>query len=119
MAARELRVVHLASYATAYSGSFIPMLEAARTGIESRGWTYEAVFPPGVERFGWYENMQAAGVGVRTSPEIGKRGAAGWLRDLLGERRGPTLLHTHFSAWDVPADKAANHRLDATAIWPV
>jgi glycosyltransferase involved in cell wall biosynthesis len=117
MAAGNLRVVHLASYATAYSGSFIPMLEAARTGIESRGWTYEAVFPPGVERFGWYENMQAAGVRVRTSPEIGKRGAAGWTRDLLGERPGPTLLHTHFSAWDVPAAIAACPRRDTKVIW--
>lgn len=117
MAAGNLRVVHLASYATAYSGSFIPMLEAARTGIESRGWTYEAVFPPGVERFGWYEKMQAAGVGVRTSPEIGKRGAAGWIRDMLDERSGPTLLHTHFSAWDVPAAVAACPRRDAKVIW--
>ena len=117
MAVADLRVVHLASYASAYSGSFIPMLEAARTGIESRGWTYEAVFPSGVERFGWYENMQAAGVGVRTWPGLGKRGGAGWMRDLLGERRGSTLLHTHFSACDVPAAIAACPRRDAKVIW--
>ena len=118
MAVADLRVVHLASYASAYSGSFIPMLEAARTGIESRGWTYEAVFPPGVERFVWYEKMQNAGVDVRTWPGLGKRGGdARWIRDLLGERPGSTLLHTHFSAWDVPAAIAACPRRDAKVIW--
>ncbi len=115
--AEELRVVHMAGYASAYSGSFIPMLEAARTGVESRGWTYEAVFPPGVEGYGWYDGLQTAGVGVRVSPELGKRGAAAWIRELLDERQVPTLLHTHFSAWDVPAALAARWHPDASVIW--
>ena len=115
--AGELRVVHMAAYASAYSGSFIPMLEAARTGIESRGWTYEAVFPPGVERYAWYDGLRAAGVDVRTSPRVRRSAAAAWIRELLGERPGPTLLHTHFSAWDVPAAMAARGRPDTMVIW--
>ena len=115
--AGELRVVHMAGYAAAYSGSFIPMLEAARSGIESRGWTYEAMFPPGVERYEWYESMRAAGVVARASPQLGKRGAAVRIRELLDEQPVPTLLHTHFSAWDVPAALAALPRRDAMVIW--
>jgi glycosyltransferase involved in cell wall biosynthesis len=115
--ARGLRIVHMAAYASPYSGSFIPMLEAARTGIELRGWTYEAVFLPGAERNTWYDGLRAAGVGVRASPRLERRGAAAWIRGLLDERTGPTVLHTHFSTWDVPAALAAVRHRDAMVVW--
>ncbi len=111
------RILHMAAYGGAYSGSFIPMLEAARVAIESRGWTYEAVFTPGVERHRWYWELRDRGVRVRVAPRLTRRGAPAWTRAVLSEHSGPTLLHTHFSAWDVPASIAAARRDDAAVIW--
>lgn len=111
------RIVHMAAYGGAYPGSFIPMLEAARIAVESRGWTYEAVFTPGVERHRWYLELRDHGVRVWVAPRLTRRRAAAWTRALLSEHSGPTLLHTHFSAWDVPASTAAGRRDGAAVIW--
>ena len=112
-----IRVVHMAAYGGAYSGSFIPMLEAARAGVESRGWRYEVVFTQGAERHAWYHELRDRGVAVRVAPRLTRRTATGWTRSLLSEHAGPTLLHTHFSAWDVPASVAAARQEGSVVIW--
>jgi glycosyltransferase involved in cell wall biosynthesis len=113
------RVVHLADYGGPYPGSFVPMLEAARSAVEASGagWSFEAVFTPGVERWPWYSELQASGARTRVAPAMGSRAAVPWLRSLLAETPGQTLLHTHFSAWDLPAGAAVLARRDAKLIW--
>ena len=37
--------------------------------------------------------------------------------DCLARRPAPTILHTHFSAWDLPAVFAAADRRDAGVVW--
>lgn len=113
------RVVHLADYGGPYPGSFIPMLLAARTAIEARGWTFEAVFTPGVERWPWYAALQADGVRTRVAPPLGVRAAAGWLGELLEESPEPTLLHTHFSRWDIPATVAGRRHAGTHVVWHI
>jgi len=112
-----MRVVHLADYGGPYPGSFIPMLMAARDACEARGWSFEAVFTPGVERWPWYAALQADGVRARVAPSLGTRGAIGLLGALLEESRQPTLLHTHFSRWDVPAAAVGRKRADTRVVW--
>jgi glycosyltransferase involved in cell wall biosynthesis len=112
-----MRVVHLAAYGGPYSGSFIPMLAAAREGVERRGWSFEAVFTPGVERWPWYAGLRSNGVRARVAPVLDARRAVPWVRTLLEEDPAPTLLHTHFSRWDVPAALAARVRPSTHVVW--
>jgi glycosyltransferase involved in cell wall biosynthesis len=93
------------------------MLMASRAAVEQRGWSFEVVFSPGVDRWPWYAALQAQGVRARVAPPLGNRRAVGWLRRLLDEEPSPTLLHTHFSAWDVPAAVAGGLRPDTQVVW--
>jgi glycosyltransferase involved in cell wall biosynthesis len=114
-----VRVVHLAAYGGPYGGSFVPMLAAAREGVERRGWSFEAVFTPGVERWSWYEALRSQGVRARVAPALDTRRAVAWVRTLLQEDPTQTLLHTHFSRWDVPAALAARGRPGTHVVWHV
>lgn len=107
----------MAAYGGSYPGSFIPMLEAARVAVEARGWSYEAVFSDGVERHQWHSEMRARGVRTRVAPQMGVRAKTAWVRRLLDEDAGPTMLHTHFSWWDIPVALAAGPRGEAAVIW--
>jgi glycosyltransferase involved in cell wall biosynthesis len=109
--------VHLTPYAAPHSGSFIPMLEAARGATESQGWSFEAVFPRGAEQHDWYRQLSRAGMGTRLAPWLNPIRAAAWIGESLAGRRGRVLLHTHFSSWDVAAALAGLRRPETTVVW--
>jgi len=113
----HMRVVHLAAYGGPYPGSFIPMLTSARRAVEDRGWSFEAAFTPGVDRWAWYEELRSQGVHMRVAPLLDTRAAIAWVRALLDEDPRPTLLHTHFTAWDVAAAVAGARRRGTHVIW--
>jgi len=117
MGEEQLRVVHLAAYGGAYTGSFIPMMQAARRAVESRGWAFETVFSSGAERYPWHGALRESGFPTRVAPALGRGAAVPWTRELLDERQGPTLLHTHFSQWDVPAVLAGRRHRDTAVVW--
>jgi glycosyltransferase involved in cell wall biosynthesis len=54
-------------------------------------------------QMGWYREMRAAGAAIRTIPyDGGIRDLARHLRDLILEFR-PSVVHTHFTRYDIPA----------------
>jgi glycosyltransferase involved in cell wall biosynthesis len=103
MPSGEIRVVQLCDFAAPYPASFVPGLEAIRERTEARGWQFEAVFAPGAEERAWYHEVREAGMCARISPELPRRKRPRWVAELLAEQSGPTILHTHFARWDVPA----------------
>jgi glycosyltransferase involved in cell wall biosynthesis len=131
------RLIHLADYGGSYSGSFIPMLaRVARTSME-RGWSVELVFAEDAEGRGWLRSLKQAGVPYRFI-DVGSRARAGrwaaWfveeltagrrqtpltreIRALLDESSAPTIVHTHFSSFDVPAAHAARNVSNAVVVW--
>ncbi len=113
----ELRVVHLAAYGGAYPGSFIPLLRASRHACEAQGWRFEVVFTPGVQARPWYGDLVRDGVTAHVAPELGGGRATHWLHTLLGRDRGPTLLHTHFSFWDLPSALLGALRPRTRVVW--
>ena len=91
-----MRLIHLAGYGGSYPGSFIPMLRAVMGAAARRAWECEAVFTP-----------------------ISRRELTGWVADMLAEREGPAVLHTHFTHFDVAAAMAGARRDDTAVIWHV
>lgn len=117
VAKQDARVVQMAGYGGPYPGTFIPMVEATRDVVESRGWSFEAVFTSGVENYDWYAELRTSGVQTLVPPDMGMRHRTAWVLRLLRERSVPTVLHTVFSWWDIPAALAALGRERAAVVW--
>jgi L-malate glycosyltransferase len=114
-----IRLIHLANYPNPHGGSFIPLLLAVFDQARARGWTTDACFIAGIEDAEWVAELEGRGVSVHIiSPgsrvELTRRVAA-----VLGESELPTVLHTHFTAFDVPAAVAARRRGDCALLWHI
>jgi glycosyltransferase involved in cell wall biosynthesis len=131
------RLVHLADYGGIYRGSFIPMLLAISSAAQNRGWSVELVFSEVSQGRSWLADIERAGIPYRFL-EVGSRTGLGrwasWMAAeatwgqwrgrmmkavaaLAAESRSPTILHTHFSAFDVAAAHAARKEPRACVIW--
>jgi glycosyltransferase involved in cell wall biosynthesis len=111
------RLIQMAEYGEQRPGSFIPMLAAIFAAARERGWRTDAVLPATVEGAPWVEELRAVGAEVHFCPVKGRRARSRWLRSRFGAEPGPTLVHTHFTTWDVPAIAAFGARRDAAIIW--
>jgi glycosyltransferase involved in cell wall biosynthesis len=116
-----MRVILLARFASSYPGSFVAMVRAVAAECERRGWEFEAVFDAAARDRAWYADLGQE-MRVRTGPPGAGRGAlAAFVRSLVdereGDRAGPTILHTHFTGFDVAAALAARGRDDVRVIW--
>ena len=106
-----MRLIHLAGYGGPYPGSFIPMLRAVMGAAARRGWDCEAVFTPTSRDRAWLGEFEQDSIPYRFSPEsASRRELTGWVADLLAERDGPAVLHTHFTRFDVAAALAGEKR---------
>ena len=112
-----MRVVHLSAYGGPYPGSFVPMLRAVNDAAAKRDWPFLAVFTPEAALHPWYSELVADGVAVRVAPDGSRRQLASWTRRLVTERHESTVLHSHFTTFDLPAVAAARHREGTLAMW--
>jgi glycosyltransferase involved in cell wall biosynthesis len=112
-----MRVINLARFAGPYAGSFVAMLRALAAECERRGWSFEAVLSPEARERDWYPAL-AEEIRLRTGPEgAGRVALTGWIRSLIEEEAGPTVLHTHFTGFDIAAAAAARGREDVHVVW--
>ncbi len=115
-----LRLVHLAGYGGPYPGSFIPMLRAVMGAAKRRGWECETVFTPVSRERAWLAELEQDGIPYRFSAEgASRRELTAWVADLLAEQDGPTVLHTHFTAFDVAAAVAGAKRDRTAVLWHI
>ncbi len=115
-----MRLVHLAGYGGPYPGSFIPMLRAVMGAARERGWECEVVFTPVSQERAWLAELAQDSIPYRFAPAgASRRELTGWVAELLAERGGPAVLHTHFTHFDVAAAMAAARRRDTRVIWHV
>jgi glycosyltransferase involved in cell wall biosynthesis len=113
-----MRIVHLAAYGGSYPGSFVPMLRAVDAGARARGWSFEAVFTADAAKHPWYADLAADGVTARVAPPLSRRALSAWVEDLAAERPATsTVLHAHFTTFDLPVVAGARARADAIAVW--
>jgi glycosyltransferase involved in cell wall biosynthesis len=91
-----VRLIHVADYVPAYSGSFVPMVREALVRARTRGWEATAVFPEAASDHDWARAL-AEEVEVAFVPPSRAAIAA------LLEAADTTILHTHFTRYDLPA----------------
>jgi len=113
-----MRVIHLAGYSAPYPGSFIPMLRAVADAVTRRGWSFEACFPPAAASRQWYADLASDGCLLHSSPGGDRRSLTTWLDNILADQaEQPTLLHTHFTTFDLPASAVALRNPRVRVFW--
>ena len=113
------RLIQVAEYARSRGGSFVPMLLDTLESARTRGWRIGAVFPEEAREAPWIEDFTEIGAAPRFAAAEARSGRARWLEAELRDEPGPTILHTHFTGWDVPAALAARRLDSAAVIWHV
>lgn len=109
------RLVHIAEFDRPHPGSFVPLLAGVLRSAAESGWRTEAILPEPAGRTDWADEIREV-ADLRLAPEsaLRSRGArAAWLRGELARDRSPTVVHTHFTRWDVPALLAVRGRTRA------
>jgi glycosyltransferase involved in cell wall biosynthesis len=109
-----MHIVQLAGYGGPYAGAFVPMLTAVAAEGRARGHTIEAVFTPVARERPWLAELEAAGLPVSFADGYERAD----LRRAIPATEGPALLHSHFTAFDVPALRVARTGGQAV-IWHV
>jgi glycosyltransferase involved in cell wall biosynthesis len=111
--------VHLAGYGGPYAGSFVPMLRGVMRAARDRGWSCEAVFGPVARDRVWLDELRDDGIPFRFAPSNSRADVSGLVRSMLAENDEPTLLHTHFTSFDIPAAMAAARHGATKVFWHV
>jgi glycosyltransferase involved in cell wall biosynthesis len=114
-----MRLVHLAGYGGPYAGSFVPMLRGVMRAARDRGWSCEAVFGPVASNRVWLDELRHDGIPFRIAPSGSRADIYGLVRSLLAESDEPTILHTHFTSFDVAAATAAGRHGATRVFWHV
>jgi len=93
------------------------MLQSIATAVKDRGWAFAAVFPADAQRHQWFEEMRATGVELHVVSDSRPRSLVSWLTQELGDRDERTLLHTHFSTFDIASVVAARIHRSTPVVW--
>jgi glycosyltransferase involved in cell wall biosynthesis len=112
-------LIELAPFGQSAPGSFVSALVALGTEARNRGWECEVVIPEAARERSWSGRLDAAGMTVHFSLPPTRRERTGWLRELVADRAGTTILHSHFTSWDVPVAVVAAPHEGLHAWWHV
>jgi glycosyltransferase involved in cell wall biosynthesis len=114
----RVRVLQLAAHDVPRPGSFVPMVAGVLKAVARQGWSPEIVVPEEAREFEWPRELAAAGVAVHYAPMRPRRTAAAALRSLILADERETILHTHFTSFDLPAVVARASRPERThVVW--
>jgi len=112
-----MRVIQAADYGPPFPGSFVPMLRAVMRETRSRGWEPLAVLPERARDHDWVAGLRDEGFRVEIAPGGGRADLHPFLEGIVAEDDGPTVVHSHFTAFDLAAAAAVRRRPAATAYW--
>jgi glycosyltransferase involved in cell wall biosynthesis len=93
------------------------MIRAAVAQASRRGWECLAVFPAPARSGQWVGALEQDGVALHFAAAGSRRTHAAWLGGLLRDRAMPTILHSHFTQFDVSSVIAARRGGRAAVLW--
>jgi glycosyltransferase involved in cell wall biosynthesis len=113
------RVIHCAPYGNLHAGSFIPTLAGAARAARERGYETTLCLPELARGRAWLDEVSDV-ADVRFLRSQGTRAVLPQLVKLAHEAAGrPTILHTHFGAYDVAAALLGSWRRRTAVVWHV
>jgi glycosyltransferase involved in cell wall biosynthesis len=114
-----MRIVHLADYGGPYAGSFVPMLRAAVVEAAERGHASHVVFTPVAIDRPWLSELASTPAVVGFARSTSGRDLRAAVRERLPSDGEAVILHSSFTAFDMPAIRVARRRPRAHVIWHV
>lgn len=114
------RLIELVDFDRAEGGSFSLMLGAVLQAARGRGWAVDLCVFDADHARPWLPEIEAAGVEVHEVPKRMRprhRAQSAWIGGLLEASPEPTVLHTHFTSWDVGAALASRARSTPTGVF--
>jgi glycosyltransferase involved in cell wall biosynthesis len=112
------RLIELAEFTPVHAGSFVPFFASVLSESAGRGWDTQVVLPEAARDRGWISELEAGGAQLHFHSGS-RRDNAAWLSSLLEGGDGPTLLHTHFTTYDLAAVAAARGREATSVYWHI
>lgn len=116
------RLIQLADFRRPEAGSFIPLLRATSAAALERGWTSEVAFFDEVAGHDWLTPFRSSGTQVHLAPASMRRSdrrLRTWLRAIVPSSGEPTVLHTHFTGFDVAAALVARRDPAIRLVWHI
>jgi glycosyltransferase involved in cell wall biosynthesis len=113
------RLIELAPFDREEGGSFVPQLAAICVEAASRGWRSEVVLPEAARNRGWVSDLESGGATIHFAPPIGRLSRPSWLSSLVGKDDARTVLHSHFTTWDLAVTSIASGHSQRQAYWHV
>jgi glycosyltransferase involved in cell wall biosynthesis len=95
------------------------MLRAVARAARERGWSCELVFSPVAHDREWLDELREDGIPFRVAPAASRPELSRLVRSLLSESDEPTILHSHFTTFDLACALAARRRGTAAVFWHV
>src|SRR5271166_2640656 len=111
------RIVHCAHYGGPYPGSFIPMLIGATVAARDRGYETTICFSELARERQWLHELSGLAE-IRFVTPSGGRVTRRQLKHVLDESNGlPTVIHTHFGAFDRTSALLRLQRKRTVVLW--
>jgi glycosyltransferase involved in cell wall biosynthesis len=95
------------------------MLRAGALAVSERGWEPLVLLPERARERDWAAALSEEGVDIAFAPDVGRRQLGRWLSELVAAGEGPTVVHTHFTRFDLPALAAARRNPGVSVLWQV
>src|SRR5687768_5476006 len=95
------------------------MLRGVMRAARDRGWSCEAVFGPVAQDRVWLDELRDDGIPFRIVRSNSRAGVSRMVRSLLAESDEPTILHTHFTSFDIAAATAVARHRAAKVFWHI
>jgi glycosyltransferase involved in cell wall biosynthesis len=114
-----VRVIQATDFGSPYPGSYFPMLRASLLAARQRGWSSLAVLPERAREREWTAKLAEEGLELAFAPDVSRRRLRRWLERLVPDDGEPTVVHTHFTRFDLPAVALARRRRRLAVIWSV
>jgi len=95
------------------------MLRALGKEVRTRGGTMQIALTARARDRPWLAELEADDLPFAVCPAGPARVRARFLEELMGKNGGPTVVHTHFTQFDLPAVRAAAGRPDTAVFWHV
>jgi glycosyltransferase involved in cell wall biosynthesis len=114
------RVIQLAPFGVhQQAGVFLSRMRSLADVAEQRGWRFATVLKPEARRRDWLDDLLAMGIDAHFVPTNPRLTTVQRLRAMLAKTDEPTVLHAHFTGYDVPAALAAVGRSRTAVFWHV
>ena len=114
-----MRMLQVTDYGSPFAGSFVPMLRAALDEAERRGWSAQAVLPERAREREWLADLGPHRERLLFAPPGSRTEHGRWLAEVVDSEPGPTVLHSHFTVFNIPAVAVARRRPDVSVYWHV